>query len=73
VRTDVTDSSLMEFKRELDLIRDSLVAPVELTRAQAYLALGLPADFETTGQMADQSRSGSGRSCFTVQFTSHVA
>ncbi len=54
VRTNVTDSSLMEFKREIDLIRDSLVAPQELTRAQAYLALGLPADFETTGQMADQ-------------------
>jgi len=54
VRTDVTDSSLMEFKREMELIRDSLVTPQELARAQAYLALGLPADFETTGQMADQ-------------------
>jgi zinc protease len=54
VRTDVTDSSLMEFRREIELFRDSLVDPVELQRAQAYLALGLPADFETTGQMADQ-------------------
>ncbi|HVX89454.1 MAG TPA: pitrilysin family protein [Gemmatimonadales bacterium] len=54
VRTDVTDSSLMEFRREIALIRDSMVDPVELQRAQAYLALGLPGDFETTGQMADQ-------------------
>ena len=54
VRTDVTDSALMEFRREIALIRDSLVDEVELQRAQAYLALGLPADFETTGQMADQ-------------------
>ena len=54
VRTDVTDSSLMEFRRETALIRDSMVDPVELQRAQAYLALGLPGDFETTGQVADQ-------------------
>lgn len=54
VRTDVTDSSLMEFKREIELIRDSLVDPLELQRAQAYLALGLPGEFETTGQVADQ-------------------
>ncbi len=54
VRTDVTDSSLMEFRREIELIRDSLVDPVELQRAQAYLALGLPGEFETTGQVADQ-------------------
>jgi zinc protease len=54
VRTDVTDSSLMEFKREMEVIRDSLVTPQELARAQAYLALGLPSEFETTGQMADQ-------------------
>ena len=54
IRTDVTDSALMEFRREIALIRDSMVDPVELERAQAYLALGLPGDFETTGQMADQ-------------------
>lgn len=54
VRTDVTDSSLMEFKREIIRMRDSLVDPAELQRAQAYLALGLPGDFETTGQVAGQ-------------------
>lgn len=54
VRTDVTDSSLMEFRREIELIRDSLVGDDELARAKAYLALGLPSEFETTGQVADQ-------------------
>jgi len=54
VRTDVTDSSLIEFVKQIGLIRDSLVDPVELQRAQAYLALGLPGDFETTGQVASQ-------------------
>ena len=54
VRTDVTDSSLVEFVRQIGMIRDSLVQPVELQRAQAYLALGLPGDFETTGQVANQ-------------------
>jgi predicted Zn-dependent peptidase len=54
VRTDVTDSSLVEFFREFKLLRDSLVSPEELERAKAYLALGLAGDFETTGQVAAQ-------------------
>jgi predicted Zn-dependent peptidase len=54
VRTDVTDSSLVEFFREFRRIRDSAVDPVELERAKAYLALGLAGEFETTGQMAGQ-------------------
>jgi predicted Zn-dependent peptidase len=54
VRTDVTDSSLVEFFAQLRAIRDSLVQPVELTRAKQYLTLGLPRDFETTGQVASQ-------------------
>ncbi|HKV74893.1 MAG TPA: pitrilysin family protein [Gemmatimonadales bacterium] len=54
VRTDVTDSSLIEFFREIRLIRDSLVTPVELTRATSYITLGLPREFETTRQMAGQ-------------------
>jgi zinc protease len=54
IRTDVTDSALLEFRREINLIRDSLVDETELQRAQAYLALGLPAEYETTGQLADQ-------------------
>jgi zinc protease len=35
-------------------MRDSLVSPDELARAQSYLALGLAGDFETTGQVAAQ-------------------
>ena len=54
VRTDVTDSSLVEFFREFRRIRDEPVGADELARAKAYLALGLAADFETTGQVAGQ-------------------
>ncbi len=54
VRTDVTDSSLIEFFKELRGLRDSAVTPVELQRAKSYLALGLAGDFETTSQMAGQ-------------------
>jgi zinc protease len=54
VRTDVTDSSLVEFRHQIMVIRDSMVDTVELRRAQAYLALALPGDFETTGQVAGQ-------------------
>ena len=54
VRTNVTDSALVEFFHELSAIRDSAVSPTELTRARNYIALGLPGEFETTGQMAGQ-------------------
>lgn len=54
VRTNVTDSSLIEFFNEFRRIRDSAVDPVELERGKAYLALGLAAEFETTSQMAGQ-------------------
>jgi predicted Zn-dependent peptidase len=54
VRTNVTDSALVEFFRELNGIRDSAVTGTELTRARNYIAFGLPGDFETTGQMAGQ-------------------
>ncbi|MGQ0703170.1 MAG: M16 family metallopeptidase [Gemmatimonadales bacterium] len=54
VRTDVTDSSLVEFFKELNLIRDSLAAPDELERTKNYLALRLPGAFETTGQVSGQ-------------------
>jgi len=54
VRTNVTDSSLIEFFKEFRRIRDSAVDAVELERAKSYLALGLSADFETTSQMANQ-------------------
>ncbi len=52
VRTDVTDSSLVEFFREIRAIRDTPVSLTELERAKAYLALGLAGVFETTSQMA---------------------
>jgi predicted Zn-dependent peptidase len=54
VRTDVTDSSLVEFFKELRRIRDSLVDPVELERTKQYLALRIPGSFETTNQVAGQ-------------------
>ncbi len=54
VRTDVTDSSLVEFFRELRRIRDTLADPTELERTKQYLALRLPGSFETTGQVAGQ-------------------
>ena len=54
VRTDVTDSSLVEFFREMRRIRDTLVTPAELERTKQYLALRVPGSFETTGQMANQ-------------------
>ena len=43
--------SLQEFFKELNGIRQPMSAD-ELTRAKNYLALGFPADFETTGGMA---------------------
>lgn len=54
VRTNVTDSSLIEFFREFERLRTEPVDPVELERAKAYLALGLAGEFETTSQMAGQ-------------------
>jgi predicted Zn-dependent peptidase len=54
VRTNVTDSSLIEFFKEFERLRSEPVDPVELERAKAYLALGLAGDFETTAQMAGQ-------------------
>jgi predicted Zn-dependent peptidase len=46
-----TDSGLIEFMKELNAIRDT-VPTVELQKAKRYLQLGLPADFETTQQIA---------------------
>lgn len=54
VRTDVTDSSLVEFFKELNAIRDAPVSDAELARARNYIAFGLPGEFETAGQMNDQ-------------------
>ncbi|HEV2149498.1 MAG TPA: pitrilysin family protein [Longimicrobiaceae bacterium] len=52
VRTAVTDSSLIEFFRELNRIRDEPVPADELQRAKNYLALGLPRNLETNSSLA---------------------
>ncbi|MFL5403855.1 MAG: M16 family metallopeptidase [Gemmatimonadales bacterium] len=52
VRSDVTDSSLVEFFREFKRIRDSVVPDDELRRAKAFIALQLPGEFETAGDLA---------------------
>jgi len=48
-----TDSSLLEFMKELRSIRDTVPA-AELEKAKQYLQLQLPGAFETTGQIASQ-------------------
>jgi predicted Zn-dependent peptidase len=48
-----TDSSLLEFMKELRAIRDT-VPQAELQRAKRYLQLQLPSLFETTGDIALQ-------------------
>ncbi|MEO8200122.1 MAG: pitrilysin family protein [Gemmatimonadota bacterium] len=54
VRTNVTDSSLIEFFKEFDRLRNEPVDSVEVERAKAYIALGLASDFETTTQLSGQ-------------------
>ncbi len=51
VQTDKTAEALREFFNELEAIRKP-VTETELTKAKNYLALGLPADFETTGDLS---------------------
>jgi Predicted Zn-dependent peptidases len=48
-----TDSGLVEFMNELNAIRDT-VPSIELRKAKRYLQLGMPGDFETTQQIANQ-------------------
>ena len=48
-----TDSSLVEFMKELRAIRDTVPA-AELAKAKQYLQLQLPLEFETTGDIASQ-------------------
>jgi zinc protease len=57
VQSAKTDSSLIEFMRELRRIRAEAVPQAELDKAKAYIALGLPGDFETTAGSANQFRS----------------
>ena len=44
-----TDSAFIEFMKELRAIRDTVPSD-ELAKAKRYLQLGLPEDFETTGE-----------------------
>ena len=48
-----SDSSLIEFMKELRAIRDA-VPETELEKAKRYLQLQLPGEFETTGDIANQ-------------------
>lgn len=54
VVTAKTDSSLIEFFRELRRMRDSIVPAEEVAKAKTYIALGLPEAFETTRGAAGQ-------------------
>ncbi len=54
VRTNVTDSALVEIFKEINTIRDQPVSADELARAKAYIALGIPGDLETTSQIAGE-------------------
>jgi len=54
VVTAKTDSSLIEFLRELRRIRDETVPAEELAKAKQYIALSAPGDFETTQSTAGQ-------------------
>ncbi len=56
VVTAKTDSSLLEFLKELRRIRDEAVPEDELAKAKAYITLGLPGDFETTAGAASRFR-----------------
>ena len=56
VVTAKTDSSLVEFLKELRRIREEPVPAAELTKAKAYITLGLPGEFETTGGAAARFR-----------------
>jgi zinc protease len=56
VVTAKTDSSLIEFLKELRRIRDETVPAAELEKAKQYIVLGLPGDFETTAGAAFRFR-----------------
>jgi predicted Zn-dependent peptidase len=54
VRTNVTDSSLVEIFKELRGVRDDSVPQDELDRAKAYVEMGIPGTLESTSQIAGQ-------------------
>lgn len=54
VHTPVTDSAVVDFIREIDRLSIETVPDEELERAKNYVALRLPEQFETTGDVADR-------------------
>jgi zinc protease len=52
VVTEKTDSAVVEFFRELSRVREEPIPAEELERAKQYVALRLPQQLETTGQIA---------------------
>jgi len=57
VRTNVTDSSLVEIFKELRGVRDEAVPQDELDRAKRFVELGIPGTLESTSQVAGQMAS----------------
>ena len=57
VRTNVTDSSLIEIFKEIRGVRDSLVPADELNRAKSNVELAIPGALESTSQIASQMAS----------------
>lgn len=53
VRTNVTDSSLAVFMREIKRIGTQPVTPAELTRGKHYFVLGSLGQYETAGEVAN--------------------
>jgi predicted Zn-dependent peptidase len=53
VQTEVTDSALVEFMKELRGIREPMPAE-DVEKAKNYLALGYPGDFQSVSQIAGQ-------------------
>lgn len=54
VRTEVTDSALVEMLRQLDRVREEPVPETEFEAAKSYLAGSFPLRIETAGQIAGQ-------------------
>lgn len=54
VRTNVTDSSLVEFFKEFRALRDVAVPADELSRAKQFVEYGIPGGLESTSQVAGQ-------------------
>jgi predicted Zn-dependent peptidase len=54
VQTNATDSALVEFFKEINRMRTEAVTPQELQKIKNFVALRLPDQLETTGDMSGQ-------------------